>query len=347
MQPPVIDIMNSVLKKLILSIVAFFALGSCSTDFDVLAPYKEIPVVYGLLNRSDSLHIVKVNKGFVNLGADANQIASQIPDSINYPESVRVELINQKTGGAVAMSRSTSIQKDTGLFAYPDQVTYTSTLTLDSSAKYTIRVTNPANGVTAEATTPIVGNFAVEPNCFQCEIALVQVNPTNGDTLLRRKVFPVTSAPNARYYSVDIRYVIDEFFSDRPQSTRIINGVINAGISTGANSNIEVVLNPSVFFNTLVSNIDITKDPTTLTGRTVREVEITAWAATSEFEQYIRVSNNFSAISQTKPIYTNVSNGLGLFASRRRASRAYTLSTNTRAYLIRVYNRPVGGYKFF
>lgn len=340
--------MNFSFKKLIPALFSLLIFSSCSTDFEVLAPYREIPVIYGLFNQKDSLHVVKVNKGFVNLEADANAIAAQNPDSIEYQDSISVQLINQKSGLATNMVRNTSIPKDTGLFAFPDQVTFVSNQVLDPTANYTLRVTNPKSGVSAQAETPIVGNFAVEPTCVLCDIAVVQVNPINGDTLLRRKEFDITAATNASFYSIEIRYVVDEFFSDRPTSTRIINGVISSGIGTGNNSGgIRGVLNPQFFFNTLVNNIDPSKDPATFTGRTVREVEIIAWAASSEYEKYIRVSNNFSAISQTRPIHTNVENGLGLVASRNRASRVYGLTPTTRSYLIRVYNSSVGGYKFF
>ena len=51
------------MKKIFL-LSAFAALlglfNSCSTDFDVAAPYKEIIVINGLLNPLDSVHYVHV-----------------------------------------------------------------------------------------------------------------------------------------------------------------------------------------------------------------------------------------------------------------------------------------------
>ncbi|MBE0652408.1 MAG: hypothetical protein IH594_01340, partial [Bacteroidales bacterium] len=56
------------LRLIITLLIAFLFLEQCSTDFDLNAPYKDIMVVYGLLNQNDSTHYLKINRAF--LGED-------------------------------------------------------------------------------------------------------------------------------------------------------------------------------------------------------------------------------------------------------------------------------------
>ena len=47
-------------------------LSSCETDFELNAPYKTIPVVYGLLDKSLDTQFVKINKSYLDSDNTAN-----------------------------------------------------------------------------------------------------------------------------------------------------------------------------------------------------------------------------------------------------------------------------------
>ena len=51
-------------------IVGLFS--SCETDFELNAPYKTIPVVYGLLDQSLDTQFVKINKSYLANENNAN-----------------------------------------------------------------------------------------------------------------------------------------------------------------------------------------------------------------------------------------------------------------------------------
>jgi len=59
-------------------------LAACSNDFEVTAPWKEVPVVYGILSAKDTANYIRVEKAFLDPDKSALVIA-QIPDSIYYP----------------------------------------------------------------------------------------------------------------------------------------------------------------------------------------------------------------------------------------------------------------------
>jgi len=73
----------------------FILLGfSCSNDIDLTSEWKDIPIVYGLLSKSDSVHYIRIEKSFLDDDRSALEIA-QIPDSLYYPEAtVQIQKIN-------------------------------------------------------------------------------------------------------------------------------------------------------------------------------------------------------------------------------------------------------------
>src|SRR5262245_17610431 len=101
-------------------------LSSCSTDFDTIADYKEIMVVYGLLDQYQGVQYIKVNKAY--LGQGNALIMAHEKDSINYANVLDVTLEQMDGGNVVAtytlQRDSTSFAKDSGLFNYPYQIFY-------------------------------------------------------------------------------------------------------------------------------------------------------------------------------------------------------------------------------
>ena len=79
----------------LLLISVFFM--ACETDFEVNASWKEVTVVYGLLDQSQQQQYIKINKAYLGEG-DALQMAS-VADSSNYnPEDLEVKIFKVKDG---------------------------------------------------------------------------------------------------------------------------------------------------------------------------------------------------------------------------------------------------------
>src|SRR5690242_20706024 len=87
--------------------LAALAYTGCKNDLNVLAPYKDIPVVYGLLDQKDSVHYIRVNKAFEGSG-DAYTMAKQY-DSINYAYgTITVQLQDVNTGTTTKLDSTTT-----------------------------------------------------------------------------------------------------------------------------------------------------------------------------------------------------------------------------------------------
>ena len=78
-------------RKLLLLITIATLFHSCSTDFDVTAPYKEIPVVFGIINKDEAVQYIKINKAYLNDEGSAI-IAGTVPDSNIYPYPIEAKL---------------------------------------------------------------------------------------------------------------------------------------------------------------------------------------------------------------------------------------------------------------
>lgn len=61
----------------------FFMHSGCSNEVEVIGIWKDIPVVYGVLNLKDSVHYVRIERAYLPPNQSALEVA-QIPDSIYF-----------------------------------------------------------------------------------------------------------------------------------------------------------------------------------------------------------------------------------------------------------------------
>src|SRR5256885_621227 len=113
-------------KRWYFILLPFVFINSCKTDFDIIAPYKETTVVYGLLDPAANVQYIKINKAF--LGEGNALVMAQQRDSTNYkPGSLDVKLQEIVFGQVVKtlqLDTTTAIAKDAGIFSNPYQVLY-------------------------------------------------------------------------------------------------------------------------------------------------------------------------------------------------------------------------------
>ena len=147
-----------------IAIVALFSFSGCSTKFNVAAPYKNITVIYGLLDQSDTAHYIRIQKAFLDNNKSALSMA-QTPDSNFYANlNVKIERINFLFGGAVHDTIHLN-RVDLDLEGYPKQpgtffnspnYAYKFTNFLDPNYSYRIVVTNAATGEVDSAEAPVI-----------------------------------------------------------------------------------------------------------------------------------------------------------------------------------------------
>lgn len=81
------------MKKLLsISVLAgLIGMSSCSEDFEVAAPYRQITFAYGMLDKSDTAHYIRIQKAFMDENKSAIDM-SKVADSSFY-SSLKVEML--------------------------------------------------------------------------------------------------------------------------------------------------------------------------------------------------------------------------------------------------------------
>lgn len=149
-----------------LCLAAVIAINACSTDIDLYADYKEVPIVYGILDARADTNFIKITRAFYVEG-DAYQVATN-PDSSNYPGKLDVRLIEYCNGDSIReiiLDTITVHNKEQGVFYYPNQKLYYTSEPLRMNGKnnnysYKLKAVLPERTLSTKA--KLVGNASFD-----------------------------------------------------------------------------------------------------------------------------------------------------------------------------------------
>lgn len=161
------------MKRIVQSVaVAAVALSlfSCNDKLNIAAPYKNITVVYGLLNMGDTAHYVRIQKAFMDENQSAIDMAKVADSSFYQALDVKVKelssagtLISTTTLSRVDL-KNEGFPKDSGAFFNTPSYAYKFKLSLKPENTYRIIITNTNTGNVDSSQTNIinaVGNNTV------------------------------------------------------------------------------------------------------------------------------------------------------------------------------------------
>ena len=120
-------------------VILFF---NCENDLDINADWKEIPVIYSILNsgsvgESNTEHFIRVQKSF--LGTNSAYEMAQIEDSIYYADDdlkLWVEkLLNNQVLDSINLDLVSNLDKDYGFFSTENHKVYKFNTLLEKYAK--------------------------------------------------------------------------------------------------------------------------------------------------------------------------------------------------------------------
>lgn len=332
------------MKKIgfILSVACLmFLTYACSNDFELVDEWKDIPVVYGLLSRSDSAHYIRVEKAFLDPDRSALEVA-QIPDSLYY-DNITVELVNMSNDQRFMMERVDGnlegFEREAGVFADAPNYLYkvdSAVINLTENTDYQLVINRGDNLPLVTAQTTIVGDYEM--------IATAPANPMTWRYEEGRdfslKFTWRSSETAAKFYDLSLILHYAESDPDNP------NNFIPKELVWEVAKNLERPLSngnprPQIsydipsesFYQFLASNIEVQPS----LSRVFTSIDIVVNAGGTEIFDYISVGNSNTGItsSQVIPTYTNLSEGFGLFSSRNiNFIPGYSISGETRDSLI-------------
>lgn len=292
------------LPLLLAAMVMFFA--SCETEVDIDADWKEITVVYGLLNQLDTAHYLRINKAF--LGGDALQIA-KIEDSSSYKNHLDVTMEGWNNTGmqhTINFDTVTVGNKDSGMWYNPYMVVYKGVGDLNPDFEYRLNIRNTVSGHQVGARTNLIKNFVV-------------LRPVAGGRLTLFRGFTTSFAwrngVNAKRYEPVVRF---HYFEIPQGTTDTIPKHIDWVLSTVTANNLQglgetdVSFGNDAFYEFVNNRLSDGFNGRRLCGR----VHFIVSAGGEEYDTYMRVNGPSYSLVQDRPEFTNVENGLGLFSSR-------------------------------
>ncbi len=302
---------------------AILACWSCSTDIQLNAPYKDTPVVFGLLDIADSAHFIRINKGFLG-NISAEELAKN-PDSINYAPGtfdVSMEAWEGKTlKQTIILTETTERVKKEGLFATDNYVLFKTTEAINKDYTYKLYIKNKNTGKEITGETRITAGCLLE-GLFISPIAFLSL--ANNVQEYQELTFKWTSGANARRYQL----YLDFYYRDIPFSgtdtiqrkVRIYCGeqfALEDDVSKGGRP-LEKKFNGETFYKKIAESVKY--DPN-VKFREIGRCIFYAYAAAEELSVYMDVSKPSNSINQEKPDYTNLTNAFGIFSSRNTTIR--------------------------
>lgn len=296
--------MKFINRILLLSIAILFF--SCSNDFELFTEREEIPVVYGLLSKSDDTHYIRLERAFLDEERSAFLVASE-PDSIFYDDAV-VELIHLNSEERFTLERVNAAERDLprveGHFPMDPNYLYAieqEEIELQGSQEYRLEVSR--NGeIIASAEIPILNDLRL-------------FAPNSGQQLFSGQIsqnFRWNELPLAYFYNFRLVFKYEE---------RIIGGGGNGEfepkeviwpIATRIESN-NASARPIDLIRFVGNAIPVNPNA----QRHFSQIDLILDAGGEDISNYIQVgfANTGITSSQEVPTYTNIDGGLGVLSS--------------------------------
>ncbi len=300
---------------------------ACSTDFDLEAEWKDIPVVYGFLSKQDTAHYIRVEKAFLQLGGDATQIA-QIADSLYYDDKVQVQLQRLSNGQVFNLTkvdgRLEGYPRKDGPFAQQPNYLYkikAPVISLKAGEKIRLLINRGEEKALVTAETTVLGEMTPRESN--------PASPVNWG-YDRTVTFGWSADPNTKIF--DLRLVI-YYKESTPGNPAVLNDknitwVLKEDILRDSEEErISYGVQGEDLYKFLGQNLPAVSDRI----RIFDHMDVYISGSGQELVDLLRITRANVGItsSQEVPVYSNLSEGRGIFTSRTQAIRLGLQMTNT------------------
>tara|TARA_B100000902_G_scaffold72396_1_gene77697 strand:- start:5527 stop:6570 length:1044 start_codon:yes stop_codon:yes gene_type:complete len=316
---------------------------SCETDFEVNSNWKEVTVVYGLLDQSQEHQYIKINKAFIGDNENnAEEIAFATADSVNYsPENLEVKLYKLIDGNFgnfeiidSIIFNDTILDKEEGLFSTENNIIYTIPTAAfllginDDDKYYRLSILNTKTSKLVSSETKLISTLKIttsdnKPLGFYSPIP---TPPFSAPLEKSRTSVKWTPSENGVVYEIIARIHYTDFFQDDTVANYI--DWIQPQILYNGEEEMVYTFEGDLFVNALASKID--NNNSSLIARRLSNAELFFTVGSQDLYTYISVNEPFEGIVQERPVFSNIENGIGLFSSRYNKTDIMPFSAYTR-----------------
>ena len=314
--------------------IPFFSISlifsSCSTDFELNAPYETIPVVYGLLDQSKDTQFVKINRSFLGYGNNVDYAA--INDCTHFEYVVAVLEEYNEFGNLIDHDTLKELMVGNlqpGIFYEDSQKVYYLETNIDSlkeENKYHLKVSVPDKGLNFDAETDLIKgswlNFKFQTILYLAgsgfKVADVDLATTEDGYL--EQTLRWTTAERGKRYELMLRLHYTEVYNDLTEQEKYLEWNLGRQISVSSSGGEEMFKDVSggSFFNFVETQLQNYENEDQVMKRVLGmdAVEIILTAGNEDLNTYMQVNEPVTGIVTERPIFTNVNNGIGIFASK-------------------------------
>lgn len=310
------------MKKLFaLFILPLLLWAGCSTDIDINADYEEVMIVYGLLDYTQPVQYIRVQKGYLDANTSALDIAKN-PDSTYYnPEDIIVQLEVAGSGNFETLSPDT-FPKNTGIFSNEKNILYTYNRALDPSKTYNLRIENTVTGNVVTSSSPVVQDFSLQspPNDTTLAYQISFVDRDIRTNVPRQVEVQFISPAGGKVYEGIFRFHYIEFRPGEPADTTYIDWPVFSDITSSTTNGGQVIsykFTGQNFYPYLAGKLEASPEITRKPLDNPGEYIITSGGEV--LWDLIRVNTQgqtgITAV-EAQPDFTNIEGGLGIFSTR-------------------------------
>lgn len=307
-------ILTLIKTGIIFSITLLFT--HCKNDFEVNDDWKDITVVYGILNQNEDTNYIRVTKGFLGVG-DAGAMA-QVKDSLYYKN---VNVILEEWSNNILHNtftlRDTTYIRYNSVFNDTNIVFYT-TASLSPNYTYKLKVLEGGKEITSE--TPLLENVDF----------IRGSSSINLHDQISREINWYTK-PNEKIFEVKMRFYYYEVYNDNTQKKDSIDIPLpeTQASTISGNEKLSIVISANYFLYYVGSLI---KDNPDVHHRIVADscFTFTFLIGSEKWYTYMLVNKPTLGMVNDKPVFTNINNGIGLFTSRLSMVIPYKYRTTNR-----------------
>ncbi len=291
--------------------------ASCENDVDINADYKEITIVYGLLNQAQDRQYIKITKAFQTEG-DVLVAAKDPANSMYDPKDLEVSIDEYSNGNFVKTIYLDSVlitNKDTGDFYSPNEIIYATPIgvTLNEDADYELTIKNKSTGNVITSKTKLVHDFAISR-----PLALQKYASFNGNYNQRVEWSP---AQNGVLNQLTIRFFYTDIPASGPNVAKYVDMIFPTKRAEKNSTKSLVIEFPGyTFYQNLKAKIPL---PEPGMKRYSDSVYYMFNVADDDFTIYLDINGPSNSVVQERPTYSNISNGIGLFSSRYNKTRYF------------------------
>jgi hypothetical protein len=309
---------------------------------DLTADFRDIPIVYGLLDLDNEVNYIRIQKAFLPKDGESALDVALNPDSLYY-NNIDVRLERVDNGESYPLERvdgeDEGLEKGEGVFANQPNYVYKLDLTGDeeliADREYRLIINRGDNLPEVTANAKVVGEAM-----FTSPFEVGQIN-------IRYRDFDVTwrKAPAAAFYDLKMEiFFLEEdpaspgSFNEKSVIWNIENNIVPGSASQAVNYEFE----GESFYQFIGGRLDDNQG----FERIFQSLDFILDCGGNEIFEYINIGQANTGItsSQIIPTYTNLSEGFGVFSSRSRLRyENFTLKAESRDSLANgIYTQDLG-----